>query len=66
MNPDWDELERIGDELTAAIDGGRLDEPTWRALWDRAVKAARGHDEFVELVANHAQPGWLERAGAAA
>lgn len=58
--PDWVALDAIGAELTAAIDSGGLDKDLWLRLWERAVEAVNGHNDFLEFLVNKADPDWLE------
>ena len=59
-DPDFDRLEAIGDRMTALLDGGGWTREAFEALWKEAREACNGHTEFLEALAIHAEPSWLE------
>jgi hypothetical protein len=56
---DWETLVTVDGEALAAKRDGKLDEPTFRAFWQRARDACGGQLALLETLRMVAEPGWI-------
>jgi hypothetical protein len=57
--PDWERLEALGAEIKKLKAADQWDKEAFDRIYAEGVKAANGHGEFLEFIANQADEDWL-------
>ncbi|HMI89301.1 MAG TPA: hypothetical protein VK550_34725 [Polyangiaceae bacterium] len=57
--PDWSRLREIAIEVEQLHAAGHWDRAAFERMWRKGRRAVNGHGEFLEFIANAAEPDWV-------